>query len=295
MNNHQKGLLLTALGVLVIAPDALILRLISLPPEQVLLWRGLLNMVGFLLIVVLRYKSQWWRAYLNCGRAGIGCALLFSLSTLGFVMGNHFTKAANVLVILASAPLIAALLSRFFLQESLPLRTWLAIGGCMAGISLIVLDDLGSGSWLGSAFALLAAFGLAGNLTLARSQPHIDMSPMLALSGIITAGLAFSWSGTISGTIVLPDAVNLGWLVLLCLILLPIGFTLIQQGPQYLPSAEVSLLLLLETVFGTLLVWLFFSEAPSAQGLWGAAIVLSALLLKSLLDKQKNKPLLSQR
>lgn len=291
MDNHQKGLLLTALGVLVIAPDALILRLISLPAEQVLLWRGLLNVLGFLLIVALRYKSQWWRAYLNCGRAGIGCALLFSLSTLGFVMGNHFTKAANVLVILAAAPLIAALLSRFFLQERLPLRTWLAIGGCMVGISLIVLDDLGSGSWLGSAFALLAAFGLAGNLTLARSQPHIDMSPMLALSGIITAGLAFSWSGTI----VLPDAANLGWLVLLCLVLLPIGFTFIQQGPQYLPSAEVSLLLLLETVFGSLLVWLFFSEAPSAQGLWGGAIVLSALLLKSLLDKQKNKPILSQR
>lgn len=291
MDNHQKGLLLTALGVLVIAPDALILRLISLPAEQVLLWRGLLNVLGFLLIVALRYKSQWWRAYLNCGRAGIGCALLFSLSTLGFVMGNHFTKAANVLVILAAAPLIAALLSRFFLQERLPLRTWLAIGGCMIGISLIMLDDLGAGSWLGSVFALLAAFGLAGNLTLARSQPHIDMSPMLALSGIITAGLAFIWSGTLA----LPDAANLGWLVLLCLILLPIGFTLIQQGPQYLPSAEVSLLLLLETVFGSLLVWLFFSEAPSAQGLWGGAIVLSALLLKSLLDKQKNKPLLSQR
>ncbi|WP_319783672.1 DMT family transporter [Oceanisphaera sp. IT1-181] len=291
MDNHQKGLLLTALGVLVIAPDALILRLISLPAEQVVLWRGLLNIIGFLLIVLLRYKSQWWRAYLTCGRAGIGCALLFSLSTIGFILGNHFTKAANVLVILATAPLIAALLSRFFLQERLPLRTWLAIGGCMAGISLIVLDDLGSGSWLGSAFALLAALGLAGNFTLAHSQPHIDMSPMLALSGIITAALAFGWSGTLA----LPDAANLGWLVLLCLVLLPIGFTLIQQGPQYLPSAEVSLLLLLETVFGTLLVWLFLSEAPSAQGLWGGAIVLSALLLKSLLDKQKSKPRLCRR
>ena len=286
MDNHQKGLLLTALGVLVIAPDALLLRLITLPAEQVVLWRGLLNLVGFLLIVVLRYKSQWWRAYLVCGRAGIGCALLFSLSTIGFVLGNHFTKAGNVLVILASAPLIAALLSRFFLQERLPLRTWLAIGGCMVGISLIVLDDLGAGSWLGSAFALMAALGLAGNLTLARSQPHIDMSPMLALGGLVTVGLAFGWSGTLT----LPDAASLGWLVLLCLVLLPIGFTLIQQGPQYLPSAEVSLLLLLETLFGTLLVWLFLSEHPSQQALVGGTIVIAVMLIKNGLERFNKTP-----
>ncbi len=283
MDNHQKGLLLTALGVLIISPDALLLRVISLPAEQIVLWRGLLNILGFWLIVVARYRHQWWRSYLVCGRAGLGCALLFSLSTIGFILGNHFTKAGNVLVILASAPLIAALLSRLFLAERLPLRTWLAIGVCMLGISLIVLDDNGEGSVLGSAFALLAAVGLAGNLTLARSRPEIDMSPMLALSGLMTAGLAWFWSGEV----LLPDAMDMAWLLLLCLLLMPVGFTLIQQGPQYLPSAEVSLLLLLETVFGTLLVWLFLSERPSNQGLLGGAIVLLAMLTKSGLDRRK--------
>lgn len=285
MDNHRKGLLLTALGVLIISPDALLLRVISLPAEQVVLWRGLLNVLGFWLIVVARHQNHWWQAYRICGRAGLGCALLFSISTIGFILGNHFTKAGNVLVILASAPLIAALLSRFFLQERLPMRTWMAICVCLFGIGLIVLDDAGDTSWLGSSFALLAALGLAGNLTLARSRPETDMSPMLALSGLITAALAWFWSGEV----VLPDAINMGWLILLCLILMPMGFTLIQQGPQYLPSAEVSLLLLLETLFGTLLVWLFLSERPSNQGLLGGAIVLMAILTKNGLERRRQR------
>ncbi|MGR7921637.1 EamA family transporter [Zobellella denitrificans] len=285
MDHHQKGLLLTALGVLIISPDALLLRIISIPADQLVLWRGLLNVLGFWLIVVARYRRHWFRAYLACGRAGLGCALLFTVSTLGFVLGNHFTSAGNVLVILASAPLIAALLSRLFLHERLPLRTWLAIGACLAGISLIVLDDAGEGSLLGNALALMAAVGLAGNLTLARSRPGVDMSPMLTLGGLGTALLALAWSGEV----MLPDAANLGWLLLLCLVLMPAGFTLIQQGPLYLPSAEVSLLLLLETVFGTLLVWLFLSERPSDQGLLGGAMVLLAMAVKSMLDRRQQK------
>ncbi|MCT7655471.1 hypothetical protein MBH78_14000 [Oceanimonas sp. NS1] len=82
----------------------------------------------------------------------------------------------------------------------------------------------------------MAALGLAGNLTLARSKPGVDMSPMLALSGLFTALLTFAWSGQI----ILPEGASLGWLVLLCLVLLPAGFTLIQRGPLYLPSAEVA-------------------------------------------------------
>lgn len=282
MDNHQKGLLLTALGVLIISPDALLLRLISIPPDQLVLWRGLLSVLGFWLIMVARYRRHWFRACLACGPAGLGCALLFTCSTLGFVLGNHFTKAGNVLVILAASPLIAALLSRLFLHERLPLRTWLAIAACLLGIGLIVLEDTGDGSVTGNLLAFMAALGLAGNLTLARSKPGTDMSPMLAVSGLFTFLLTFAWSGHI----MLPGATDMSWLILLCLILLPAGFTLIQRGPLYLPSAEVSLLMLLETVFGTLLVWLFLSERPGNQGLLGGAMVLLAMLAKIILDRR---------
>lgn len=278
----HKGLLLTAAGPLIISPDALLIKLIGLPDSQMLFWRGLLTALGYFIIVVLRHGRNTPAVFRRCGLVGLGVAVLFTLSSVGFVLGNHYTKGGNVLMILAGAPLFAALLSRFFLHEHLPRRTWIAIGLCLLGTSLIVFDDAGAGSWVGNAFALLAALGLAANFTLCRTRPGIDMSPMLSLAGLLLALLAPWIAG---GGLGLPDAAQAGWLILLCLILLPVGFTLIQRGPLYLPAAEVSLLFLLETVAGTLWVWWVLGERPSRLAFAGGALVLGTLLIKGLIER----------
>ena len=66
-------------------------------------------------------------------------------------------------------------------------------------------------------------------------------------------------------------------LVLLGLVVIPVAFTLISQGPRYLPAAEASLLMLLETVLGPLWVWLALGERASALSLTGGAVVLVTL------------------
>ncbi|MEC9482020.1 MAG: DMT family transporter, partial [Halomonas sp.] len=230
---RQKGLLMTAAGPLIISPDALLIKLIGMADSQVLLWRGLLTTLGFIIILALRNGRHSLAAIRRCGTTGVWVALLFTLSTFGFVLGNQYTKGGNVLMILAGAPLIAALLSRLFLHERLPWRTWIAIGLCLLGTSLIVFDDAGPGSWIGNGFALLAAVSLAANFTLCRTRPGVDMSPMLTLSGLLVAALALLYSLS-DGGVQLPSASQTGWLVLLCLVLLPLGFTLIQRGPLYL-------------------------------------------------------------
>ena len=282
LSRRQKGLLITAAGPLIISPDALLIKLIDLPDSQMLFWRGLLTALGFFIIVVLRSGRRTLTVFRRCGLVGLGVAGLFTLSNFGFVLGNHYTKGGNVLMILAGAPLIAALLSRFFLHERLPLRTWLAIGLCLFGTSLIVFDDAGAGSWIGNGFALLAALSLAANFTLCRTRPGVDMSPMLVLAGLMVALLS-PW--LTSGGWALPDADQAKYLILLCLILIPIGFTLIQRGPLYLPAAEVSLLFLLETVVGTLWVWWLLDERPSNLAFFGGALVIGTLLIKALIER----------
>ena len=144
---RQQGLLMTAAGPLIISPDALLIKLIGMSDSQVLLWRGLLTALGFIAILALRNGRDSLTPIRRCGATGVWVALLFTISTFGFVLGNQYTKGGNVLMILAGAPLIAALLSRIFLHERLPRRTWIAIGLCLLGTSLIVFDDAGPGSW----------------------------------------------------------------------------------------------------------------------------------------------------
>ncbi|WP_299315964.1 DMT family transporter [uncultured Halomonas sp.] len=290
LSRRQQGLLMTGGGALIISPDALLIKVIGLPDAEILAWRGLLTALGFIAIVVARHGRRAFGAYRRCGWTGIGVALLFSLSTFGFVLGNQYTRGGNVLMILAGAPLIAALLSRFFLNEHLPRRTWLAIGACLAGISLIALDDAGVGSGLGNGFALLAATALAANFTLCRTRPGVDMSPMLTLAGLIVAACAGLY-GLAGPGLALPSGQSLLWLVVLCLVLLPLGFTLIQRGPLYLPAAEVGLLMLLEVVAGTLWVWWLLAERPTPLAFAGGALVLGSLLAKGLVERRLERRL----
>lgn len=285
LSHRQQGLLLTGGGALIMAPDALLIKVADLPDAEILMWRGFLSALGFLLIAMMRYGRGTLAAYRRCGWTGIAVALLFSLTTCGFVLGNQHTKAGNVLMILASSPLIAAALSWVILKERLPRRTWLAILVCMLGIAMLALDDAGAGSWKGNALALMAATTLAINFTLCRTRPGIDMSPMLVFNGIIVGSVAgLFWLAGSEQT--LPAANQLVVVLLLCLIIVPCGVTLLQRGPLYLPAAEVGLLILLEVVIGTLLAWWIFAEQPAPMAMVGGVLVLGTLLVKGLYERR---------
>lgn len=290
LSPRQQGLLLTGGGALVMSPDALLIKLAALSDAEILMWRGLLSALGFLVIVLARHGRGTLAAYRRCGWTGVAVAVLFSMTTCGFVLGNQYTKGGNVLMILAGSPLIAAGLSWVLLDERLPRRTWLAILACVVGIALIALDDTGAGSWVGNAFALLASATLAINFTLCRTRPGVDMSPMLTFAGLIVGVGAFLVMASESA-LRIPPTDSLLVVLFLCLVIVPTGVTLLQRGPLYLPAPEVGLLLLLEVVVGTLWVWWIIGEQPAPLSLLGGALVLGTLLAKGLYERRLEQQL----
>ncbi|MCM0612012.1 DMT family transporter [Marinobacter sediminum] len=267
-----KGLTIAALGVLFITPDALLVKITSVEPVVFLFWRGLLLTVSFFAISWLRYRSRLVGEIRRCGWKGAFCACAFAVSTLGFVVGMKNTAAGNVLVILNTAPVIAALIAWLIWKETLPLRTWVIIVVCVTGATIMAIGELGRGDPLGLVMAAVAATALASNLNVARSKPDSDMSVVLMFGALALAGAA-----ALAGGVQLPSARDSFFIALLCLVFLPLACILIQIGPRYIPAAEVSLMLLLETVLGSFLVWLFLGEVPPTLSLAGGVVVFSAL------------------
>jgi len=277
-SRRLHGMLLTGLGVLVLTPDSLLIRLIEADPLTLLFWRGLLLSLSLGIFFAVRYNRTVLRQFWTIGIHGLFVVLLFASGTILFVTSIIMTAVANTLVIISAAPLLAAIFSHLFLHEDVPLRTWLATFACMVGIASIFAGSLGRGAPLGDFCAAGTACALAGNLVIIRHARSVSMVPALALSGIVVAIAVIPFAS--------PFAVSTRDLVLLLLlgaVVLPISIGLITVGPRYLPAPEVALLMLLETVLGPLWVWLAMKEVPTVETFLGGTLVITTLAIHSAL------------
>ena len=284
MPERSKGLLITLFGVLAITPDGLLVRLVSADEWTTLFWRGLLTAVSISVALTLLHRGRVTAHFRAIGRLGLWLAFLFAGGAICFVMAVSLTKVANVLFIVSSTPLFAAIISRVFLGELVATRIWVAIGFAMLGIAIIASGSLndGNASVLGDAIALLAALSLAVTLCLARKGHGRSMVPAMAVAGLIYAVIALPFCAPF---VLSPD--DMIWLGLMGLVSVPLGFSLLTIAPRYLPTPEVGLLLLLEAVLGPLLVWWLLAESPGTTGLAGGGIVITTLVVLNITAMKK--------
>lgn len=289
--DRHKGLLLTTLGVLALTPDSLLVRLIDAEPFGLLVWRGVLQAVGILAILALLHRGRLAGPFRDVGRAGLLLAVVFSGCTLFFIVALSLTAVADVLVIVAAAPLAAAVLGLAFLGEAVARRTWAAISLAVVGIAILVSEDLGSGSLLGDLAAGVCALCIGASFVITRHARAVSMVPAMALAGLVTATVALPLALLLETGPLLYEGTRLGYTLAMGLVVVPVSFALITLGPRYLPAAEVGLLMLLETVLGPLWVWLALAEYPGDRALVGGALVVLTLAGHALAGSRRRPAL----
>ena len=288
MNEYLKGLLLTVLGVLVITPDSLLIRLIEADSWTVIFWRNTLSGFAILFGLLLYYRRDFPQKIRGIGWAGLIMGVIWALGTYCFVYSIQTTLVANTLFIISTSPIFAALIAWLVLRESVSRRTWLTIAFSLCGIAIIASGSMeadAKGSIIGDLAALGTALAVAVSFSIARRNRSVSMIPAIGLSSILAGLVAFPFAMPLS-----ESADKVVPIVLLGLIVTPIGASLLVIGPRYLPAADVSLLLLLEAILGPLLVWWVLKEFPGVPTLIGGAFVLLTLAISNtvaLMRRQK--------
>lgn len=290
-----KGLALAFVGILLLSPDTLLVRLLDMPQWSLQFYRGAGMCLCLSFGMLAIYRRRALAAFLAIGRAGVLTACCFAASTILFINALYLTSVANTLTLISTAPIFGALLSRFALKERLPLRTWLATTGAFLAVALIVAGDaeLGGEGFIGDMLALLQSVFMAGAFVLVRSRPEVNMAPCMALSGSIVAlvSLPLAW-----GALSVPAA-DVPLLLTLVLLVLPVSFAMLLLAPRYIPAPEVSMIMLLEMVLGPLFVWWVVGEAVPENTLLGGSLLFLVLLGHSWLGLrswQRQRRILAQ-
>jgi drug/metabolite transporter (DMT)-like permease len=258
-------------------------------------WRSLFNSLALLLLLGwIQGPARLWRTLRTGGRSLWVSGLCWCVMYTAFMVAITLTTVANVLVTMAIAPLLTAIAARVALGHRLALRTWAAIVVAGVGIAWMYGNEL-SGSdprhWIGTAVALCVPIAAAVNWTLLQHVQHAAGEDATDMLTPVLLGALLSTAATLPLALPLAaTAHDLRLLALLGVVQLAIPCLLAVRVARVLSAPEISLLGLLEVVFGVLWVWLGTDEAPSLAVLGGGALVLGALAANEALALRRRIP-----
>ncbi|MGB3313928.1 MAG: DMT family transporter [Albidovulum sp.] len=285
------GLGLAAFGALILTPDTLLMRWSGMDGFSMLAWRGLL--MGTLLVTVWLFTA---RKSLKSALPALftplaaGIVLSHGANAAFFSLGIAVAPVAIVLFGVATMPVFAAIFSRMIAKETTSRGTWIATAAVMAGIALAVFGDggMGLGLNLASLYGALAGLAVAATLalgfTLIRRSPELPILPLIG-SGAFLAGLiglaAAPEGGVLSG--------NLAAIAITGAVILPVSFLALTHASRHTHAANVSLLMLLETVLGPAWVWAGTGEAMTPVMIAGGGIVVGSLAIYILVTARQRR------
>ncbi len=250
---------------------------------EITFWRSFFTVVSLLVILPYFQGRAVFSNIRSGGRALWVSGVCWSVMFTAFMVALTLTTVANVLITLALGPFMTALAALVFIGHRIALRTWLAIAAAGAGIAWMYGGQVDFQSQLrGMLVALLVPIAGAINWTVVQSSrshgKKIDLVPAVLVGAVISSLLTLPLSFPMQAT---PH--DIGLLAVLGLFQLAIPCVLSVWCASILKAPEISLLALLEVIFGILLAWVGAGEVPGPSVLTGGALVVGALVVNELI------------
>ena len=289
---HRRAVSLMILATLLWSIAGVVTRQLDAARSfEVTFWRSFFNALSLVVALSVLRGAGFWRDLLYLRWPVWVSGLCWAVMYTAFMVAITLTTVAGVLVTIAVGPLITALFLRVFLGHRLPFRTWLAIGLAAAGIAWMYGREAAhEASLLGMLVAGIVPLAAATNWTLLQyvaaqrrsGEGDDDMMPAVLIGAALSALATFPAAMPLQAT-----AHDVGLLGVLGVAQLALPCLLVVRLSRELPASEISLLGLLEVLFGVTWAWLWGGETPSSATLLGGALVIGALVLNEYFAQRR--------
>ena len=264
------GVVLVTVSAIVFSTAGIFTNGVATGAWGIIFWRGLAAAAFTLIYLAVRGRlATEIRAF---GRPACLVTVLMAAGTAAFIPAFKLSSVANVALIYAAAPFMAAGLSWLLIKEA-PTRTVIiASATAFIGVLVIVSGSLGRASLAGDALALVMTCMMAGTMVVYRAYPDTTAALPAALSSVLLLPVAALFGqpfGTALGE--LPILAGFGFVF-------AVASVTLSEGARRLPSAETALLSTLEVPLAPVLAWVVLSESPSPRALCGGALIVFAVV-----------------
>jgi len=276
VTNHTKGIWLVLIGVIFMSIESPVIKFSALPPLTIGLFYGLFIMLSANVFLLSRGKTFFIKSYTTNTKGILLSGLFFGLSNICFITAVYYAGISKTVLILASTPIISALVAYFVLKQRTPMRIFISTFFVFIGLYIILADNLDSNSLVGNLFAFTCVLSLSSLFCT------LSLYAQASRLGYISFGGMFIVLFCVWGTNFSVSFSDLLPILFLGLLITPLSRFLVGVGTKYVIPAEVGILFVLESVLAPIWGLLWLGEQISISSLIGGAIILLALIVNSL-------------
>ena len=249
-------------------------RLLSHDSWTILFWRGVFASGLISVFLAVTEGRAGLRNLIAMERGGWLVASLSAMAMLAFIPALQMTSVANVAVLVATQPFIAAGLAWLWFREAARWRTLLASLVAFIGVVIAVSQSMAGADLRGIALAFLMVFSFSLMTVAVRRYQQKSMVAAAAMSNLLGSLISLLFAQGITTV----TAHDIGILAMFGGLQVAMGLTLFVLGSRFLPSGEASLIATLETPLMVFWVWVAFAEVPAPRALVGGALVIGAVV-----------------
>lgn len=271
MTTRTSGVILVVISAIVFSSAGIFTKGVDADAWGVIFWRGI-SAAAVFTISYLVLRGALIREIAAFRLPTLVVTLMMAAGTAAFIPAFKLSSVANVALIYAAAPFIAAALAWIFIGERPTRKVVIASLSAFAGVLIIVSGSLGKVALIGDALALFMTVMMAGSMVIFRRYPETTAAFPNALSSVILLPAALVFGAPLAApTAELPILVAFG-------LVFAVASVTLSEGARRLPSAETALLSTLEMPLAPILAYLILAEAPTVHVLAGGLIILISVI-----------------